>query len=592
MLRTHHLGSLEQSQVGQDLVLCGWVARVRAVGEINFVVLRDRYGVIQLNLSAALLAEQKLSREDCVKVSGVLQMRPESDRTQEINGCFEVLVKEIEILNSSEVPPFVVDGKEGVAEDLRLKHRYLDLRSRKMTTNLEIRHRVIRTIREVLDNLDFLEVETPLLMKSTPEGARDFLVPSRVFPGEFYALPQSPQIYKQIVQVSGLDRYYQFARCFRDEDPRNDRQMVHTQMDLEMSFVEESDVFNVIETMLHRVFKEILGKEIQVPFQRLGYAEAMRRFGSDKPDLRFSLELMDLNQYFQGTDHPAIGNAIESGGRVAGMVVPGGAALSRKELDGFSEFVKTYRAQGTFFLKCSEEGFVSGATKLIPESLRGQLFKESGVQAGDLILFIAGEEPTTSQALGYLRNRVARTLHEKTGNFIEQNSHRFLWITDFPLFEYDEDRACWQAMHHMFTMPREEDLKYLESGELEKVHGRLYDLVLNGVELGSGSIRIHKAGLQEKIFEVIGFSKEDAQQRFGFFLESLSFGAPPHGGIALGVARLVMTLLELENMRDVIAFPNASSCRYLLDDSPTTVTNEQLDELGIQILQSEDNKEK
>lgn len=581
MLRTHHLGSLAEIGVGEKLVLCGWVARVRAVGEVNFVVLRDRYGVVQLNLSAAVLAENKVSREDCLKVFGTLQLRPESDRTSEQNGALEVVVEQIEILNPADVPPFVVDGKEGVSEDLRLKYRYLDLRSRRMTSHLEIRHRVIRSMREVLDGLNFLEVETPLLMKSTPEGARDFLVPSRVFPGEYYALPQSPQIYKQIVQVSGLDRYYQFARCFRDEDPRNDRQMVHTQMDLEMSFVEEGDIFSVIEAMLKKVFKEVLGKEITTPFQRMAYAEAMDRFGSDKPDLRFSLELINLAEYFRGTDHPGIKEAIEGKGRVAGMVVPGGASFSRKELEAFSEYVKTYRAQGTFFMKYTEEGFVSGAAKLLPEASHSSLAVDTDIKVGDLILFIAGEEPITSHALGYLRNLVARTLDDKTGNFIESNSHRLLWITDFPLFEYDQEAACWQAMHHMFTMPREEDLKYLETGDFAKVHGRLYDLVLNGVELGSGSIRIHKVDLQKKIFEIIGFSQADAEQRFGFFLEALRYGAPPHGGIALGVARLIMTLLELDNMRDVIAFPNASSCRYLLDDSPTPVSVAQLNDLGI-----------
>ena len=581
MLRTHHLGSLEQAQIGENLVLCGWVARVRAVGEVNFVVLRDRYGVVQLNLSASVLAENKLSREDCLRVFGSLQLRPETDRTNEKNGGLEVVVDQIEILNSAEVPPFVVDGKEGVSEDLRLKYRYLDLRSRRMTSHLEIRHRVIRSMRAVLDSLDFFEVETPLLMKSTPEGARDFLVPSRVFPGEYYALPQSPQIYKQIVQVSGLDRYYQFARCFRDEDPRNDRQMVHTQMDLEMSFVEEEDIFFVIEAMLEKVFQEVLGKEIATPFQRMKYSEAIEKYGSDKPDLRFSLELINLAEYFRGTDHPGIRAAIEDGGRVAGMVVPGGAAFSRKELDSFSEYVKTYKAQGAFFMKCTEEGFVSGAAKLLPESLHARLKSDCGARDGDLILFIAGEEPATSYAMGYLRNQVARTLHAKTGNFIESNSHNLLWITDFPLFEYDNEINCWQAMHHMFTMPRKEDLKYFETGEFGKIHGRLYDLVLNGVELGSGSIRIHEVELQEKIFEIIGFSQADAQQRFGFFLESLRYGAPPHGGIALGVARLIMTLLELDNMRDVIAFPNASSCRYLLDDSPTMVSLAQLQELGI-----------
>jgi aspartyl-tRNA synthetase len=584
MLRTHNLGSLQESLVGERLTLCGWVARVRAVGEINFVVLRDRYGTVQLKIGADLLSKHRLSREDCLRVMGTLEFRPMADRTKDRNGSFEVLVNELEILNESDVPPFVVDGKEGASEDLRLKHRHLDLRSRFMTENLVIRHRVVDSIRNSLNSLDFLEVETPMLMKSMPEGARDFLVPSRAFPGEFYALPQSPQIYKQIIQVAGLDRYYQFARCFRDEDTRNDRQLVHTQMDLEMSFVEEGDVFNVIESTLETLFQEILGQKIQVPFERMCYDDAIRRFGTDKPDLRFSLELIDLDPFFKGTTHPAIAGALEGKGRVAGIAVPGGSCFSRKEIDGFSEFVKTYRADGAFYLKCTDDGFSSGATKLVPESLRKGLWDHCKVQSGDLLFFIAGDQTTVSDALGHLRNEVARALEVHEGNFIDKDSRRFLWVTDFPLFEYDQDLGTWQAMHHMFTMPKEEHLKYLETGELDKVYGRLYDLVLNGVELGSGSIRIHRAQVQKKVFEAIGMSPEDTRQRFGFFLDSLRHGAPPHGGIALGVARLVMTLLGLENMRDVIAFPHASSSRYLLDDSPTSVDSSQLEELSIRTV--------
>jgi len=588
MLRTHHLGQLSDDNLDQNLTLCGWVDRVREVGGVNFVVLRDRYANLQLNVDGSLLSGNKLSREDCILVEGILAKRPEKDCKEETNGSYELTTQRVEILNKSETPPFVVDDKEVVNEDLRLKYRYLDLRKESMKRNLLVRHQVVESIRSILNGLDFLEVETPLLMKSTPEGARDFLVPSRVFPGEFYALPQSPQLYKQMIQVCGLDRYYQFPRCFRDEDARGDRQMVHTQLDLEMSFVHEDDVFSVIEKVLGKVFADVKGVNLPESFERMNYSECIERFGLDKPDLRFGMELYDLDEVLKGSPYEYFNEVIESGGRIAAMTVPGGAKFSRKILDGFSNFVKAYRSKGVFFFKYTEDGFSGGASKHLPEGSDEALLKLSGAKEGDLIVFVADKAKVTNDSMGYLRNHVAKKLHEESGDFIPEGDYKLLWVTNFPLFEYNPDEDRWDAMHHMFTMPKEEDLKYFETGEYEKIHGRLYDLVLNGVELGSGSIRIHRPELQRKIFDVVGFTPEQAESRFGFFLECLKYGAPPHGGIALGLARLVMTLLELDNMRDVIAFPNASSNRYFLDDSPTRVSEEQLSELHLQTRKTEE----
>ena len=585
MLRSHHLGELNEELVGKTVTLCGWVERLREVGGVNFLVLRDRYAKLQLNLESKLLIDLKLGREDCIKVSGCLGLRPDKDRKKEVNGAFELTVTEINVLNKSLTPPFVVDDKEDVNEDLRLRYRYLDLRRDYMKRNMEFRHKVVEQIRSTMSGFDFLEVETPQLMKSTPEGARDFLVPSRIFPGEFYALPQSPQIYKQILQVSGLDRYYQFARCFRDEDARNERQLVHTQMDMEMSFVEEEDVWQVIEAIFSDLFEKLLGVELDTPFLRLDYAECVSRFGLDKPDLRFGMELKDIHSALEGSAYDWFREVMQTGGRIAAFTVPGGAQFSRKQIDKFSDFVKAYRARGIFYVKVTEEGLQGGAAKHIPSQNHQQFLDITGAQAGDLVIFLADNTKVVNDSLGYLRNHVAKQMDSirkpEEGPFIPEGVYRFLWVTRFPLFEYNPDEERWDAMHHMFTMPYEEDMKYFETGELEKINGRLYDLVLNGVELGSGSIRIHKAEIQQKVFDAIGFSKEDSEERFGFFLESLKYGAPPHGGIALGLARLVMTLLQLDNMRDVIAFPNASSNRYLLDNSPSSVPSEQWQELGL-----------
>jgi len=473
-----------------------------------------------------------------------------------------------------------------VSEDLRLRYRYLDLRRPSMVENLSLRHQISRSIRSSLDNADFLEVETPLLMKSTPEGARDFLVPSRIYPGELYALPQSPQIYKQLIQVAGLDRYYQFARCFRDEDARQERQLVHTQVDLEMSFVTEEDVHQVVENIFQRVFKDVFNKELTLPFERLTYSECIRRFGIDKPDLRFGLELVDIKEFLRDTDSEAFDRGLEPQGRIAAIAIPGGASCSRKDFDSFTDFVKTYGASVAFYCKVTKEGLSSGASRHIPEGSVDQLISQTGVSLGDALVFLAENESVTSQAMGHLRNHIAQVLDRKSAAdkpFIKRGVYRFLWVTDFPLFEFDHQENRWVAMHHMFTMPRDQDLTYFDTMELDRIHGRLYDLVLNGVELGSGSIRIHQESLQKRVFQAIGMSPAEMDARFGFFLDSLRYGAPPHGGIALGLARLVMTLLELENMRDVIAFPNASSSRYLLDDSPTSVTDAQLIELHLKL---------
>ena len=501
MLRSCHLGELNQELVGKNLTLCGWIQRIREVGGVNFIVMRDRYGTLQLNVDAAVLKDNRPGREDCIQIEGNLSLRPEKDRKDELNGEFELQVNEFVLLNKSETPPFVVSDQEETNEDLRLKYRYLDLRRESMKKNMEFRHQVVDRIRRTLNAKNFLEVETPLLMKSTPEGARDFLVPSRIYPGEFFALPQSPQLYKQMIQVAGLDRYYQLARCLRDEDARNERQLVHTQLDLEMSFVEENDVFGVIENVIGDLFRDLLGVEVDTEFLRLDYEECIQRFGLDKPDLRFGMELFDIGDLLTDSPYEYFGQTVKDGGRIAAMTVPGGAAFSRKQLDSFSSFVQNYRARGIFFCKVGEEGLSGGATKHVPEEHRESLLERSEAKSGDLIVFVSDRAKVTNDAMGYLRNHIARRIDEISPDggapFIPKDSYKFLWVTCFPLFEYDEEAQQWMAMHHMFTMPREEDLKYFETGELDKIYGRLYDLVLNGVELGSGSIRIHKKELQE-----------------------------------------------------------------------------------------------
>ncbi|PCJ20038.1 MAG: aspartate--tRNA ligase [Candidatus Cloacimonadota bacterium] len=583
MLRSHHLGQLTDDQLTKKITLCGWADRVRAKGGVNFIVLRDRYAKLQLNIPQEIMEKQTIGREYCLKIEGVLNQRPEKDRKDDKNGAYELQVSALEVLNKSDVPPFIVDDREEINEELRLKYRYLDLRRDCMKNVVMFRIKLLNSVRSYLNSQEFLEVETPMLMKAMPEGARDFLVPSRNFPGEFYALPQSPQLYKQLIQVCGLDRYFQFARCFRDEDARGDRQMVHTQIDLEMSFVEEEDIFATVEGFLNQVFVDCFDKKIDSPFMRLTYDECMKRFGVDKPDLRFGMELFDLDEIMISSPYSYFKEVVDAKGRIAGFTVKGGAkSLSRKEIDKFSDYVKAYRSKGVFWAKVVGDDFNGGITKNIPQDQKENLLKLSGAVDGDLIVFIADTHKITNDSIGNLRNHIAKKIE-----IIPKNVYKFLWVTDFPMFEYDEDLKCYQAMHHLFTMPKEEHIKYFETGELEKMYGCLYDLVMNGVELGSGSIRIHTQEMQQKVFDIVGMSREDQEERFGFFLEALKFGAPPHGGIALGVARLVMTLLGLDNMRDAITFPNASSTRYALDNSPSKLDQETLDDLQLQVLKSE-----
>lgn len=582
MLRTHHLGELGEELVGKTVTVCGWAERVREVGGIAFLSMRDRYGTLQLSFEEMASEAKAVGREDCVQATGTLVLRPHENRTDAINGHFELQVESFRVLNKSLTPPFIIDDRSEINEELRLKYRYLDLRRSFMKNNMIFRHKVAESVRQSLNAMDFTEVETPMLMKSTPEGARDFLVPSRVYPGQFFALPQSPQLYKQILQVAGMDRYYQFAKCFRDEDNRKDRQLVHTQIDLEMSFVEQDDVFHVVENFLGNLFQEVLGVSIEKSFLRLTYDECIRRFGLDKPDLRFGMELFDLHEIFSGSDYPGFMEVLASGGRICGLTAKSGADLSRKELDAFSEVARTYKAKGAFFVKFQNGEFTSGAAKYIPQNQIEALKALSGIEEGDLILFVADRQDVASTAMGWIRNAIAQKM-----DLVEESEYRFLWVTDFPAFEYDFDNKVWIAKHHMFSAPREEDLEHLHSGELDKVYAVLYDLVLNGVELGSGSLRIHNAEIQRKIMHKVGFTDEQIEERFGFFLKALEYGAPPHGGIALGLDRLVMTLLKLDNIRDVMAFPNSSGARYLVDDSPSVVPVATLDELHLEILGEE-----
>lgn len=581
-LRTHTCGEITIDRKGQNVVLTGWVHRVRDHGGILFLDLRDRWGRTQVTVDSAVhpalyAAAQKIRREDVVRVSGAVVERPEDMKNRDLpTGEIEVAAGEVTVLNPSEVPPFEISEKVP-PEDLALEFRYMYLRRPEVLHRLTVRHATVRAIRQSLEAESFMEVETPMFVRSTPEGSRDFVVPSRVYPGTFFALPQSPQLYKQILMVAGMDRYFQFARCFRDEDPRGGRQVVHTQIDLEMSFVGEEDIYRVVEAMLAGVCREVLGRTVETPFQRMTYAEAIDRFGIDKPDLRFGMELRDLTDLLAASPFDLFRDAASRGQAIRAFAVPKGAALPRREIDGFAEFVRTYGAKGVLYAKVLDQGLDTGFAKHVPADVVTPLCSRLGAAPGDLILLVVDSWKVASRALGQLRNLVARKL-----DMIPEGVFRFLWVTEFPLYEWDEEAKKWQAMHHIFTMPAEEDIERIES-DPGSVRGRLYDIVLNGVELGSGSIRLHLPDLQRRVMRVIGMTEEDAERKFGFLIRAFRFGAPPHGGIALGVDNLVMTLLGLTNIREVIAFPNASSGRFLLDGAPSPIEPEQLAELGIRV---------
>ena len=565
-------------------MLNGWVDRRRDLGGVIFIGLRDRYGITQVviepekNEDVQKLGKQ-LRNEFVVSVEGTVRKRPADQVNKEMaTGEVDVVVDNLEILNEAETPPFAIKDNTDAFEDLRLKYRYLDLRRPVLQKNLLLRHKMYQSVRKYFDANSFVEVETPVLMKSTPEGARDYLVPSRIHKGKFYALPQSPQQYKQLLMVAGFDRYFQIVKCFRDEDLRADRQPEFTQIDVEMSFVDQENVFEVVEGLMKSLFKEMWNKELKLPVQKLSFDEAMEKYGSDKPDLRYGLELVTLNNVFKNSEFKVFKEAVESDGIVTGIVAPGCAEYSRNQIDNLTSFVKNLGAKGLVWLKVKENELDSPIAKFLSDEEKKNLISETNAKSGDLILILAGKRLSTLTQLGSLRIEMAKRLE-----LIKQGSEpKLLWVTDFPLFEWDEDTKRFYAMHHPFTSPRIEDIPLLDT-DPGKVKARAYDLVLNGSEIAGGSIRIHKSDLQSKMFNALGISKEEAEKKFGFLMNAFKYGAPPHGGIAFGFDRMVMIFVGESSIRDTIAFPKTSSALSLMDESPSEVSEEQLKELHIKI---------
>ena len=581
--RTNYCGETTAALLGQEVVVCGWVQKIRDKGMLVFVDLRDRTGIVQLAFDDQT-PEELRKKAQTVRAEYVLMARGEVRARESVNkemknGDVEVYVRELRILAKAQTPPFEITDTTSVKEELRLKYRYLDLRRGEMQRNLMMRHRIVKAARDYYDQNGFLEIETPCLIKSTPEGARDYLVPSRVQPGKFYALPQSPQQYKQLLMLSGYDRYMQIARCFRDEDLRADRQPEFTQIDLEMSFVDEDDVMTVNEGFMKHVFKEVLGVEIPTPFRRLKYQEAMDRFGSDKPDTRFGLELTDLTDLLRDTGFKVFRGAVDGGGSVRAINAKGAAAkLSRKEIDKLTDFVKTYRAKGLAFTRLTPEGESSSYEKFLTPEEAAAIRKALGAETGDVLLIVADPKNTVVyDSLGALRNHLARLL-----GLIPEGTFDLLWITEFPLFEYDEEEERYVAKHHPFTSPMLEDLPIMDT-DLEHCRARAYDMVLNGCEVGGGSIRINDPELQERMFRALGFTEERARAQFGFLIDAFKYGAPPHGGMAFGLDRLVMLMLGRESIKEVIAFPKVQNASELMTGCPDTVEEKSLRELSIKV---------
>lgn len=583
--RTTYCGLVTEAFLGQEITLKGWVNNRRDLGGLIFVDLRDREGIVQVVFNPAFSEEalkiaETVRSEYVVEVQGTVTKRdPETVNPKIKTGQVEVQVTNIKVINKSETPPFSINEENvNVDENIRLKYRYLDLRRQELAQTFKMRHQITRSIRQYLDDEGFFDIETPVLTKSTPEGARDYLVPSRVHDGEFYALPQSPQLFKQLLMISGFDKYYQIVKCFRDEDLRADRQPEFTQVDIEMSFVDQEDVMQMGEEMLKKVVKEVKGVEINGAFPRMTYKEAMRRYGSDKPDTRFEMELIDVSQLGRDMDFKVFKDTVENDGEIKAIVAKGAAEqYTRKDMDALTEFVNIYGAKGLAWVKVVEDGLTGPIGRFFETENVETLLTLTGAEAGDLVMFVADKPNVVAQSLGALRVKLAKEL-----GLIDETKLNFLWVTDWPLLEYDEDAKRYVAAHHPFTSPKEADIAKLGTAP-EEAEANAYDIVLNGYELGGGSIRIHDGELQEKMFEVLGFTKEQAQEQFGFILDAFKYGAPPHGGIALGLDRLVMLLTNRTNLRDTIAFPKTASATCLLTNAPGEVSDKQLEELSLRI---------
>ncbi|HDI78404.1 MAG TPA: aspartate--tRNA ligase [Desulfobacteraceae bacterium] len=583
--RTHDCGSLCREHEGMDVVLMGWVERRRDLGKLIFVDLRDREGITQVVFDPTVSedAHKKahgLRDEWVIAIRGKVALRLKGQENPNLpTGQIEVKAEQLRILNSSDIPPFQIHGKIDASETLRLRYRYLELRRRQVFEKIRMRHRIALTVRNFLSEKGLIEVETPFLTKSTPEGARDYLVPSRVSKGKFYALPQSPQLFKQLLMIGGCDRYFQIVRCFRDEDLRADRQPEFTQIDMEMSFVEESDIMEVVEEMIHHLFREVLDIEISIPFPKISYMDAMERFGTDKPDTRFGIEIKDISSIFKESEFRIFKNTIDSNGRIKAIKVEdGGNRFSRKDIEMLESEVKENGAKGLFWIKIQEDRWSSPITKYINEREKEELGKEMDLHLGDLILIVADKKEVSEAALGNLRLKVAEKME-----LLNKNRFSFLWITHFPLFQYNLEEKRIDSMHHPFTSPKDEDMHLLDKDPL-RVGAKAYDLILNGHEIGGGSIRIHRMDLQQKIFRILGIDQSEAELKFGFFLEALRYGAPPHGGIALGFDRLVAIITGADSIREVIPFPKTQTATCPVTGAPAEIEDAQLHDLHIQVI--------